>query len=811
MCLSANLRPFVAITMDGAPHARVIVEVSRELSLFEPIISIKPGFSVRAGEPGVLDGGPIDVARLTENLWAAVDVVSVAVGDLRCSYSEMQMKTTIANDRYSDAQWSLVDVAYLQKEPGFRPYIEPAGQSQSPIHAYLPASRSFRDYPSRTTEVRELLDQVGGHTVPGPTVIVIKAPQGYGKSLLALQLASAADHNAGWFLAANDRRTLISSLARAERTERGVARTDIEAGGEKPDVGEDESLAAFALARLRDSLAPWVVVLDNNDQDPREPKTGIWNLLPVPRVDGQTLIVTTTHDAWPPLARDKGWYLPKLKPLSADDLQALGLPVEIDDVVAGRPLIAESLAELMGAGARIPLNSDLDGPSLMWSLFRKVTKNPEAVRVARTLAWCPPEGIQMACVPGVKQSGSDCCTALIRTGLVTAQGHGRTQEVNMHRLVAAAIRAQTWCDDSVQAQEAIQRVVLDEEGRLLLLQASDEAALLTLEKSEVGLAADLQSQMSGRLWHALGHIRERRGPVALSASHFREALKSLQVDADAEAYAESLMGIARATYQASNDLALLREAGVQGARAGGLLEPPKSPNSKQMREQANALGLLIQQKITESERDVAKRLDRLLEIRDGLWESYEARRAMARPAASPSPKSPPTREDGLESERAFYNLAGINLQIAKTSNAIDPTDSRVDEAFEEATNVYEVVRDLRQSRYAGRPHAHLASCVHGLAIVTYYRALFGRPDADLISALQIASDAMTQRAAIAVGLYGARGAAVHDTDVGKSVAFLIKVSLLADATRVDATRNSGRAHALRVVAEALEEYDGSRN
>jgi hypothetical protein len=70
---------------------------------------------------------------------------------------------------------------------------------------------------------------------------------------------------------------------------------------------------------------------------------------------------------------------------------------------------------------------------------------------------------------------------------------------------------------------------------------------------------------------------------------------------------------------------------------------------------------------------------------------------------------------------------------------------------------------------------------------------------------------MTQRAAIAVGLYGARGAAVHDTDVGKSVAFLIKVSLLADATRVDATRNSGRAHALRVVAEALEEYDGSRN
>ena len=97
------------------------------------------------------------------------------------------------------------------------------------------------------------------------------------------------------------------------------------------------------------------------------------------------------------------------------------------------------------------------------------------------------------------------------------------------------------------------------------------------------------------------------------------------MDADAEAYAESLMGIARATYQASNDLALLREAGVQGARAGGLLEPPKSPNSKQMREQANALGLLIQQKITESERDVAKRLDRLLEIRDGLWAGVRAR------------------------------------------------------------------------------------------------------------------------------------------------------------------------------------------
>jgi hypothetical protein len=808
MCLSADLRPIVAITMDRAPHARVLVDVERPLSGFDPVTSIDPGFIPRAGEPGVLDGGPLEVRRLNGTGWIMVDVVRVAVGDLMCSYSDAITEMT-SDESYRNAEWSLVDVAYLQSLPEFGAYVEPTGPSRPPIHAYLPASRSFRGYPSRIQVVGELLDRVGGRVAPAPTVIVIKAPQGYGKSLLARQLASAADHNAGWFLAANDRQTLISSLARAERTGRAVPGTDIAARGEKPDQGENQSLAASALGRLRDALAPWVVVLDNCDQDPRDTKTGIWNLLPVPRVEGQTLIVTTTHDAWPPIARAEGWHLEELEPLEAVDLRELRLPKGVDEVVAGRPLIAESLAGLVAAGARIQLDSGLDGPSMMWSLFREATQSPEAVRVARTLAWCPPEGIETARVPGAKQAGPEACTVLVNAGLVAPQGASRAREVQMHRLIAAAIRDQTWTDETVQAQEAIRRVVLDEDGRLVLLRASDEAALTRLEESEVGRAAEPLSQMSGRLWHALGHIRERRGPIALSAGLFRKALESLEEGANAEAYAESLMGVARATYQASKDSALLREAGMQAARAACILEPFTSLESRQMREQANALGLLIQQKIAEPDRDLTRRLDRLLEIRDGLWISYEARRAIARPEVSPEPKSPPTWEDGLGSERAFYNLAGINLQIAKTANAISPADSQVDEAFQEAARVYDAVRGLRHRRYAGRPHPHLASCVHGLAIVTYYRALFGRPDADLISALQFASDALAQRSAVVVGLYGEPGAAVHDTDVGKSVEFLIKASFLADVTRVDATRNSGRAHALRVAAEALDEYDGA--
>jgi hypothetical protein len=153
-------------------------------------------------------------------------------------------------------------------------------------------------------------------------------------------------------------------------------------------------------------------------------------------------------------------------------------------------------------------------------------------------------------------------------------------------------------------------------------------------------------------------------------------------------------------------------------------------------------------------------------------------------------------------------LAGVNVQIAKTAHSLKVDDPRVESALAEAAHVYETVRALRQNRYQGRPHGHLASCIHGLAIVDYYRSLLGHPNVDFISVLQTAGAALTQRTEVVVGLYGSADDALDDTDVGKSVTFMLKVAALADAKRVDAGSASGRAHVLQTMVEAFEEYEG---
>jgi hypothetical protein len=380
--------------------------------------------------------------------------------------------------------------------------------------------------------------------------------------------------------------------------------------------------------------------------------------------------------------------------------------------------------------------------------------------------------------------------------------------VEMHRLVAAAIRDQTWGDDEAEARAAVQRVCLGDVGRALLLRAHDQTALQRLEKSEVERAATPPSRTGGQLWHAVGHIRERRGPVALSAQHFGKAMSMLDEHDDPSAYAECLMGVARAAYQTSKDPAKLRVAREQADRAAVLLQPLIDRDSRQMSEQANALGLLIRQKLVESEK-TGDRLGRYLEIRDGLWASYEARRALAREPETehPDPRSPPAPEDGLGAERAFYNLAGVNLQVAKAAHALDPADRAVADSLAEAERVYDAVRQLRQHRYEGRPHPHLAACVHGLAILTYYRSIFDLPGADPVSSIQLAGEALVQRSAVVVGLQGDRSAVVHDGDVRKSVEFLIKATVVADIVGEDGAGGDGRAHAIRVLQEAVEEYD----
>ena len=509
-------------------------------------------------------------------------------------------------EHYGQPGWSLVDVAARRSIEGFAPYVEPPPLARPAIRSYLPkTSSTFQPYASRVAMVSGLLSQVGGHKAAPGQVIVISGQQGAGKSLLAGRLAAAADHNAGWFLAANDYDTLISSLARAERNERHALGADITSAGEKPDAGEERSLAAAALARLRDSLAPWVVVLDNCDQDPRGDVGGVWPLLPVPRALGQTLIVTTTNDVWLRVAREQRWRSETLPPLTADDLLSRGVSRQFHRAVAGRPLVAESLAQLLADSKSVTLEvtnpgvEPEDGPALMWEVFRRVGQDRQAEDVARTVAWCPTDGVDVTAIPGVGDVSSTAWHVLVQSGLVSPQTSGTRREVLMHRLVAAAIREQTWREARAEAVAAVHRVTLDREGRRLLLRASDQTALKRLEVSEVYLAAAEQPPMAAALWHALGNIRERRGPVSRSADHFRLVLAGAEGshdramaadDPERHRLAESLMGIARVTFQKlAATLEDLTEAAGQVTRAATLPGPLGRPRPADARTGERAL------------------------------------------------------------------------------------------------------------------------------------------------------------------------------------------------------------------------------
>ncbi|MGC4111664.1 MAG: hypothetical protein QM747_14845 [Nocardioides sp.] len=368
--MAANLRPLIALTRDGIPHVRVVIDGEESLEAATDPPGPGPGFA-STGRAGVVTGGGRPLAGLLGDRWLVVDVVGVAGREDEDSVPFADVVDLMAADPdYPDARWTLVDIASLQRAAGFVPFQEPDALDRPAIHAYLPTSRDLRPYASRNTLTGDLsrvvldAERSGAHHG-----IVLQAPQGFGKSHLALHLAGQADHNAGWFLAADNRQTLITSLARAEREEQTTQGPLLEEDGEKPDLHEDTSLASAALTRLRESNAPWVVVVDNANLAP-EDSDGIAGLLPEPSSPGQVLILTTTHDAWLTWAEGRHWLSPPIPGVDTHDLAAMGLPAWCEPFVNGRPLIAESLAALLQDRVRGEVPDEESGPDLVWALFR---------------------------------------------------------------------------------------------------------------------------------------------------------------------------------------------------------------------------------------------------------------------------------------------------------------------------------------------------------------------------------------------------------------------------------------------------------
>jgi hypothetical protein len=829
----AGIRAFIGLRTGEDPHALVILDTSA------PLIgparlddrAYPPSFTERHDDPGVWDpatGVPVSTAfaYLAESDgWLIVDIVRATSSgdDEGARFSQASGRTTAEEVDESfggEHQWTLVDVDRVLSRRDRQPYRPPT--VVPPIHAYLPALPSFTAYPSRQgvlTSLTEVLDDRRA------TVVVLQAPQGFGKSMLAHRLALGADNGCGWFLDATDPQALTAALARAERRENALREEqpdeDETSDGEKPDPGSDRAFASAALERLRDARLPWVVVLDNCDMSPETPS--LPELMPVPHQPGQVVIITTTNHGWIDAAAGYGWKLERLSPLEERDLD--DLPAGVQAAVAGRPLIARALAALQESGAVLPDQTDMDGPELVWDMARELPgQDPDVIATARALAWCPPEPLDMASV--LKAAGSNEPTvgdALLELRLATPSDSGSGTAIGMHRLFAQAIRTQTWRDAPGVAGDIIGQLVTSDAGQRFFIDAAEETALVRLERgkeaSEPGEAARAAETLAdqsrrGLIWYGLGHVRERRGPVSASLPPFRRAAESLDPARYPFQTAESLIGLARVTYQAgssTNEQLELTRGIAEDARL--LLEPLTAVEARQLREQGNALAWLIRRRLAAREQDLAKRAALLIEVRDNLWLSYEERRRIARPDHIASPRSAPEAKDGLGAERAYYNLAGVNIELAKTHHKLAQT-ADADERYAlltltaddlaQAAAVYADVRVLREVRYHGRPHPHLAACVQGEAIVAYYRANLLCDTARLPDALGFAGTAMEQRRKVASGLIGPTRSVLRDNDVSKSVDFIMKAAAAAIIGRYENV-DDGIAAALKVFEEATAE------
>ncbi|MGH3422611.1 MAG: hypothetical protein ACRDOD_23805, partial [Streptosporangiaceae bacterium] len=351
----------------------------------------------------------------------------------------------------------------------------------------------------------------------------------------------------------------------------------------------------------------------------------------------------------------------------------------------------------------------------------------------------------------------------------------------MHRLFARAIRDQTWRDAPAVAAEVIRRLVTGELARDLFTGAADTTALRRLEGGqdarEEGEAARAAGMLPdglsrGLLWHGLGHIRERRGPVRESAPHFWRALAELDREKCPYQVAEAMIGLARVTYQdprSTNEELTQARASIEPARV--LLAPLSDDTARQLSEQGNALSWLITRTLAGRTPDLVKKAGMLAEVRDQLWLSYEQRLRIARRLGDEKPltRSAPIEKDGIGPERAYYNLAGTNLLLARayhelageqTPEKAEGLRAQARDALDQTEAVYEAVRVLREVRYRGRAHPHLAACVNGLGLVAYYRATLLGDAGRIPDAIGYAAAAFEQRRQVADDAIGGSDAGV---------------------------------------------------
>ncbi|WP_367129212.1 AAA family ATPase [Saccharothrix sp. HUAS TT1] len=751
MCKDAGLRPYLVIlgagTKGQADHAMVMVDLASDAN---ELAARVPGVRTRrSAEPHVYERRGLTPTWLEGSACVVVDVAQALVAPDRpqgahyidaCAAGERQLM----GDLYGFAV--LVDVIPLHAttHPEFN---APDENSRPTIYPKLRSSPSAHVYGNQLAALAELSGQRG--------VVAVSGESGVGKSVLANELARVADDGCGWFLDATDRSALITSLAEAELAQLGG-----------PAVGQLDTvdLVPFAEAarhRLETAPGPWVVVLDNADGPPHD-----LGRLPVPNAAlGQLLLITTTNSAWE--THVERFF--SLRPIADDEVSA-AFDGEVDDRVraalGGRALLIDASSRFRDTTGRNwwdeePLGDVTTAPDQFWRAVRAVQPNWTVTRVARAIAWLPPVPIGMRALgEALGVDVEEVVLQLDALGLVTLDR--RMDTVLMHRLFRTAVRRHT-AVDRAEHGAVIVALLGAEPVRALLNRLPDRASLKEMYDAVDSVPDNVP------IVHSLAMLMERHD-AAIAASWYSTLIELTDGEPDDDMrrrLSDAWRGKARYEFRRSGTLEgqAKRDAlddGLAAAEAAlELVEGRGSWADRLAASRGEAMVGVLQRGRAGTETDRAAALGLLREAERMLRHSAEERRRLY----VEDHKNP---EEAPDVDRAEFNLGGLEVVLAQH----DPANARTH--LDAAEQVYRKVGQLRVSRYGTEELEECVSCVHGEALVFYYRAVL-LPDsrekktAHLRRAAELAFRATSTRGAVA--------GAIDSSDTAKSLLLSTKIAL----------------------------------
>ena len=540
VCLSSYLQPYVVLAEGGDKRRHVFLAVSEKrddtrMSAWAP----KPSSDVEFVSG---DDMPTYVSEHELLLFDSTDVtVRGMTFDRLMDRSKAIVLGGPEGENYikNVTGYWLVDIRacheQFDSDSLYRPFPE-----DSRVSTYLPElTTNFVRYGSRIPVLEKLSYRVqsGGYTI-------VRGPAGVGKSLLALEVAKKTDSGCGWFLDASSTSALERSMAAAELAEQGSSGLLID---------DRESLAKVARNRLQTSKQPWVLVIDNANEDFT---SDYKELLPTPS-ENQVVIVTTTNKTWDVLSDHEPVLI---EALTKDDLEAL-IPAGVVPATHGLPLLVSAVAALPDGTDMSRLATDLSDVATAQRLLRMAREDhadPHKIDGFLAVAgWLPAAGFPLAHVDTWVESQLIDWLA----GRSLIQTSGDHNSIRFHRTFGAALR-DLYADSGTTSALAI--LTAPEAVDLLDESTLEELSTLVgfLPSGAGEEQGDVTTAVVGHAYHTLAKVKELHGDQKSSSNYFQTAAGWLGEQTSYRLLlADCNHGIARRLFQGDNpELEKLDEA-----------------------------------------------------------------------------------------------------------------------------------------------------------------------------------------------------------------------------------------------------------